>query len=473
MSTPAAPALVGRPGPSRRHLVRDHLGSPQTRAGYALLASSAITSVLGLLYWVVAARHLSEEMLGRGAAMLSAMLLVATLATAGLKRGLIRFLPTAGASRRRIVAQVYATGVGLGVLIGAALLLLGARLGERPEALESTRAVPVFLASVAIWCLFVLQDAVLVGVGRATVVPVANGAFSVLKIGVVLGGGWLLAEDWVLLASWVAPALVAVAVVNAWLRRRGLLTASAHPDEPPVSVRQLVRFTGADYVATLAWQTANHLTPLLVVAHLGAAANARYYVASQIAYALFLVSSNLTDALVAHGAAVGPGQSLAPLLRRSAVQLSVLLVPAIGFTVLAAPLIMGIFGAGYEGDSVVVLRVLAVAAAPNAVSTLMVAVNHVRRRLALVVTIQATMAALTLLLVVGAIETMGIEGVALAWLVAQSVTAVVAVALTARAERASGRSPGPDPDPSVEEGRASGDGDDAEDVGEVVPLAGR
>ena len=35
---------------------RRHLGDPVTRGGYALLASSAITSVLGLAYWVAAAR---------------------------------------------------------------------------------------------------------------------------------------------------------------------------------------------------------------------------------------------------------------------------------------------------------------------------------------------------------------------------------------------------------------------------------
>ena len=57
-------------------VVRDRLRSPLHRNGYALVASSAVTSVLGLAYWIVAARAYSTEAVGVCAALpLSGLLL--------------------------------------------------------------------------------------------------------------------------------------------------------------------------------------------------------------------------------------------------------------------------------------------------------------------------------------------------------------------------------------------------------------
>ena len=425
-----------RPAPSAvRARLADHVRSPLTRSGYALLLNSVITSILGLGYWILAAHIFGADELGHGAALVAALLLVTGLATAGLKRGLIRFVPTGGGSARRLVRNIYGVGLAATLALGAVLLLAFPGWAGRLGLVHHGWVPPVlFLAGAGVWGVFVLQDAVLIGARRATAVPITNAAFSALKIALLVLFASTLPRRWGVFGSWVVPAAVIAVAVNVWLYRRGLARRGEPAAGAPPTVGQVVRFTGAEYTAALLWMTALYVTPLMVLARSGAVANAHYYLAAQIAYVLFLLSSNITDALVAEGARAAAG--LAGKVRRTGVQISILLVPAVAMVLVAAPRIMEVFGSGYGGDASTALRLLALAAVPNAVSTMVIAVAHVRRRMWLVVVLQALMAVTTLGLGFALIRGHGIVGVGWAWLISQTLTAVVAVVLTLEVETA-------------------------------------
>ena len=422
----------GRPG------IRRHLGSELTRSGYALLLSSLVTSGLGLAYWFGAARLYRASELGKGAGLVSAMLLVTSLSTAGLKRGLIRFIRTAGPSAPRLIGHVYAAGVAL-ALLGAGLLLSGV-FGrfEQLEVLQEGASGPVLmLVSVAVWAIFVLQDAALIGGRRATVVPLSNAAFSVAKIAVLALMLLLPVEqEWGLLLSWVIPGAAVAAAANWWALRGGLRLEPVRSSTDPPTLRSVIRFTSADYVASVFWQGAVYLTPLIVLALAGSTANAHFYLAFQMAYAVFLISSNITDALVADGAA--DQRDLPAKVRQVGLQIAVLLVPAVGILVVAAPQVMGIFGPGYA-EAVPALRLLAVAGFANALTTVLVGVAHLRKRLTIVMVLHVTMSVVTIGLALLLIPSRGVTGAAEAWLVAQVAALAIGLCYTARYERGAAR----------------------------------
>jgi O-antigen/teichoic acid export membrane protein len=79
-----------------------HLSEPMRRSAYALIAGTGLTSLLGIVFWLLAARLLPAEAVGTGTALISAMTFLATLSTLGLRNSLVRFLAPAGASARRL-----------------------------------------------------------------------------------------------------------------------------------------------------------------------------------------------------------------------------------------------------------------------------------------------------------------------------------------------------------------------------------
>jgi len=366
--------------------------------------------------------------------MVSAMLLVTSLATAGLKRGLIRFIGPAGPGGRRLVVQVYAAGVVLSVIFGVVFLMgVGGLVDHLPALRHGVVGPLILLVAVGTWAVFVLQDSALIGGRRAAAVPASNAVFSVVKI---LALGLFLFtpidQGWAVLLSWIAPGLLIVVLVNYWALNGGLRLQATRSSTDPPTVAAVLRFTSAEYVSAFFWQGAVYLTPLLVLARLGATKNAHFYLAFQIGFALFLISSNITDALVADAA--DSATHLAAKVWRVSAQMAALMIPAVAILLVAAPQIMGLFGPGYRSDGATVLRLISLAGALNAVTTVLVAVAHVRRHLSLVVILHVLMAVVTIGLAALLASSRGLRGVAEAWLIAQLVGVTVGAVLTAHAE---------------------------------------
>ena len=343
--------------------IRAHLRAPVVRAGYALIASSVATSALGAVYWFVAARRFDAEAVGIGSALVAATTLLAGVANLGLKNGLIRFVPTAGEDTGRLVARSYLLSAVCAVLSGAIFLVgLNVWAPKLSFLRENVWSVTVFVATLAAWSIFVLQDSVLVGIGRAGWVPVENIVFSLVKIVALLSLVGL-SSRWSVFLSWGVPTLALIAVVN-WAMVRYLLPE--HEDRrvhrSPVSFGTVMRFSLADHVASLFWLATLDGLPLLVLGRSGAASAAYYFLSAQIAYGLYVMSGCIGAALVAE-AVREPGR-LADLNRRAVVQAFGLVVPATTAVIVAAPWLLRIFGEEYALNATPLLRLLALSAVP-------------------------------------------------------------------------------------------------------------
>ena len=91
----------------RSRQLRAHLAVPLFRNGYSLVASTVATSILGVLFWGIAARHSSAAELGVDAALISAMTLIANVSHVNLTTALNRFVPSSGDGAGRLIAGSY------------------------------------------------------------------------------------------------------------------------------------------------------------------------------------------------------------------------------------------------------------------------------------------------------------------------------------------------------------------------------
>jgi O-antigen/teichoic acid export membrane protein len=367
---------TGKPRPGAALL--KHLQEPMRRSAYALIAGTGVTSLLGLLFWVLAAHWLSPAMVGIGASLVSALTLLANISTLGLRNGLVRFLPEAGPTARRLVASSYALCAGAAMVV-AAVFLIG--LPWWTDELSFLRASPLavvsFVAATAIWVLFILQDHVLTGLHKTIWVPITNGICSVAKIALLP----LLAfsAGWAIFAASVLPAAVMVAMVTGLILLRRPPQPADGTTPPAIPLGRLVRFAATDHVAALLWlATANVLT-LMVLEYLGPEASAFYFMANTISYGIFLVTSNISSALVAEGAR-SPDRATA--LTRAALRNSALLVlPAVGLGILLTRPVLGLVGVDYANGATTLLRLLLLSAVPQILIAIALAAARLRQNL--------------------------------------------------------------------------------------------
>lgn len=398
--------------------------SPLTRNGFALTASAGLTSVLGLAFWVLAARLYSPEQLGVSAALIATLAVLGAMAQLNLGSVLNRFLPDAGVDARRLILFVYCAAVPAALVIAAGFLLAVGRLVAPLAFLaENPWMAAWFALAVVAWTLFALQDNVLAGLRQSVWVPVENAAYAVAKIALLVLLAYGAVVDFGPFAAWTLPLLVIIAIVNLLIFRRLLPThnrraAAAARLDP----RRIARFFGWDYVGMLAMMAASGVAPILVLKVAGAAANANYYIAETIAYSLYLIGRSMGIALLAEGAA--NRDRLHALAADALVQTAIPLAAGAVLILAGAPLIMALFGPAYAAEGTTILRVLALSTIPWVLITIRLSVARAEGRTAMVAAVQVTTLVLVLGIGTALLGSMGALGMAIAWLVAHTTVAI-------------------------------------------------
>jgi O-antigen/teichoic acid export membrane protein len=273
------------------------------------------------------------------------------------------------------------------------------------------------------WSIFNLQDGVLAGLRRTVWVPLENGLYSFSKI-VVLVALVTAMPALGILVSWVVPMLLTVVVVSVALARRWIPAhMAANPGRAlAMGRRQLLRFVAADYVGSLFALAVAALLPVVIVAISGPRAGAYFYIVWTVAVSLNLLPVNLCASMTVetiHGEV-----DLATQTRTAAIHMARILVPLVAGVVVFAEWILRIFGPDYVEAGTTPLRILALAVLPYAVNTLFLATSRIQGRGREIVVCQVAIATLAIggtLLLLGS---MGITGVAVAWITSQAVVAV-------------------------------------------------
>ena len=376
--------------------LRRELSVPLYRNAYALMANTVGNAVLGLLYWVLAARTFPDAAVGRGNALISLMMLVSTFTQLNWSGALIRFLPRAGRSARQMLLTAYVMATGLAAVASCAVMAYChfARAPDDPLYVSTGVAV-WFVVSTMAWSVFNLQDAALTGL-RATVwVPLENGLYGLVKLRAVGGGG----PD--------VPVRRGVRVVDDpgdRAARAGEPPAvPPHPPAPrdraarcaaPPARRELARYMAGDYAAQSFTQLSSTFLPVLVVSLLGAAQGA-YFLPAQTAFAAMgMLATAITSSLVVEAAR--DEQAMHRLARAMLRRICVLVLPAAAFVGLAAPWLLELFGSQYRAGATTVLQLMMLSLLPRVPVALYVTKCRLDNRTGTLALMQFTQAALVI-----------------------------------------------------------------------------
>ncbi len=424
--------MIGQPPPGAqaplggrlRLRMRADLRLSLLRNGYALVLNTVLTSVVGVGYWVVAAREYSPHDVGLDSAAISAMMFLAGVSQLNLNSALIRFIPRANARTRRLVLRSYLLSTGIAAVV-ATIFLVGLRWWAPQFGFlaSSPLAAGGFVLATMAWCVFILQDGILTGLRQSRFVPLENAAFSLAKVVLVVGLAAALPHHGIF-TSWTVALVVALVPTNVLIFRVLIPrhVAASEPEVDDLSLSTVARFMAGDYLGFLFWLVPTTILPVIVAQVAGPTANAYFSLAWVVANTLFLMSAGMGSSLVAE-AATDPG-CLPSDSRKTFARCLMVVGPAAALIVVTAPLILALFGSRYADGGATLLRLLALSAIPNCANAVAVSVARAQRRMAVVVGLLASLCSLVVGLSMVLLHTQGITGVGVAWLVGQSMVAL-------------------------------------------------
>ena len=401
--------------------------TPLYRNALALLVNSGVTSLIGIAYWTLAARLASPGVVGVNAALISAMVALASISHLGLEGALAGLLPRAGAATGTMVRRAYAMAAVLAVAFATIFVVAAPRLSAQLRDLHRPGVAALFVVAVLIWSLFALQDCILTGLRRAVWIPLENIVYSVFKLVMVLVLARALA-GYGIVVSWVVPAALAlVPVTRAIFRVFIPAHLRAYGSATGRGTDLFNRFVVGDGFGMLLAQVPIALLPILVMEQAGAEAAGHFYIAWMLTQSLDLVAVNIGMSLTVEGAHTQ--DELPAMFRRVLLRTLALVGMVVGLAALAAPWMLALFGAGYVTASVEPFRLLLLGSLFRAVTTLAICAARAERRPSLVVALQASLTAIVLPLAWQLTGELSAVGAALSWTIGQAAVAALALVL--------------------------------------------
>ncbi|OKH98469.1 hypothetical protein A6A06_30380 [Streptomyces sp. CB02923] len=400
-------------------------GSPLFRNAYALMLNTGISGLLGLGFWLVAARYYTESAVGQGSAAIAAMKLLAGLTSLTLTGALARYIPVAGRSTGRLVRRTY-LGSSLVVALAATVFLLTLDLwGPSYRFLHGPVHGLGFVVAVVAWSLLTLQDGVLTGLRSALWVPVGNLVFSAVKLALLIAFAAAIPLAGVFV-SWVAAIAVSVLPLG-WLVFRRLVPRHVQATERtarPPSLREMGRFLAGDYTGSLFSLAVVYLVPVLVASQVSATDNAYFYITTTIGGTVNLLAINMGASLTVEGSH-DPAR-LAENTRAALRRMARIMIPVCLFLFVCAPYILAVFGKGYADAATPLLRWFAVGAALRVVMEVYFAVLRAQSRTSGLAYMQGLLCVLVLGLTLLLLPRMGLTGAGVAEI--SSLAVIVSIA---------------------------------------------
>jgi O-antigen/teichoic acid export membrane protein len=291
----------------------------------------------------------------------------------------VRFLPQQTRPARLILIG-YAVSCGLALVLGSGAMFLMPRVSDELVGLGFDSGLGwLWIASLALWGIFCLQDAALTGLRQAPWIPVENTAFGLAKllclplflaVGVTNG----------IFLAWVLPMALLLIPVNAIVFRRATprhKPAAREEGEPGLRSPELRRYLLLDYTAATFIQGLYTVLPLLVLAILGSGNNAYFWIPFSLVTAIDMMSLSVATSMTVEGAYAR--SELAQLARTAVRRFAVIVLGAAAVLSIAAPLVLAPFGSEYVARGSGPLRVLAIGVVCHGVIELFVGLARVRR----------------------------------------------------------------------------------------------
>ena len=387
-----------------------------------LTATTVVTSLLGYVFWTVAARMYPASAIGEAGAGVSAMAFASLIGALGGSMAVLAELP--GKARPRewsaaITAPLVFTSAtsALTALLTVAVL---AHSGHSAFLYRDGWWVAAFVVGVVATTASQVLESVWVAEHQAVWFLGSSSVFAVVKLAIVALPVYAVFGATGILSAWSAVLAVTVAgCVLVLVRRYGYRPRLAGLPRQVWSMRDSL---AGNYVISVGDQATLYAVPVIVAFKVSPEAAGWFYVAWKIGgfYAVF--ASAVGTSTFAEGSH-HPDRAL-PLALSGLRMVLPLIVLGAAVTIFAGRLVLDVFGTQYAAHAYTLLVLLSLGALPDAVVTIYRGVLRVHKRYRTAAGICWSICVSRLALTIVALAWWGIAGAGWAWLVTQTAGAI-------------------------------------------------
>lgn len=354
-----------------------------------LMASTAVSSVLGFGFWLFVAHLYTPSEIGSASALISLTTLLGNISLLGLEASLVRFLPTSKNQSRDINMAALAV-TGAAIAASTIYLFIHPLIGAPISLLDSSWEQIGFIVLMVIVSLNSLTDSIFIANRRAELHTMTYTLLATVKL--ILPLFLVPFGSMGIFTAYAVATLSSLALTYILMRRSVDYHILARPEWG--MIRKSRKYATNNYFAHILSSASSQLMPMIIITSLGAAQVAYFAMAWTMANFLYVIPSAMGQSLLAEGA-TDPSKRkyhVAHAIRT----LTLILVPTIAVSIVGAPFILAIFGPQYAANSTAIFQILAFATFFIAVDSVCNTVLNIEHRSSGVVAAELSGIAVTL-----------------------------------------------------------------------------
>ena len=401
--------------------IRGYFRNPLYKNSYYMLLTSIVTSIASFLFWIIAARFYSVNEVGLATTLISAITFVAGFSTLGFNWGIIRFLPNEENKKDMVNSCLVVTAIstiGLSIIFISSAHIFSPALTFLSSELLISLSFIIFTALVS---LLEFQKRFFLASRKADYACLQSLLNNTLKILIILCA--LSLGTFGIFFSWGLSAAVAFCFALFFLIPRTLTGYSPSIQFNLPSISKLFHFSFGNYIAENLWALPRNLLPLIIISLLSTEMTAYFYISWSVANILFLIPMMFSASLVVEGSYSQENFRATSICAIKSTLM--LLLPAILAMILFGRDVLAIFGEEYAENAYLLLSILALSSIPLTFVEFFVSVQRVWKNIKAIIIYYGLIAVIALSMTYLLIPQIGIIGVGIGWLAAQTIIAII------------------------------------------------
>lgn len=395
-----------------------------SRNAIYLMLDTLLNSILGFIFWAIAARFYGPGDIGLAVVLISSAGLIVSISRLGIDASIMRFLSTEN-DRVSFINTCFTVATIL-AFVSSLIFLLGLDFWS-PKLLyikSSILSIIIFIMFVIISGSLLLLYNIYVSLRKSNFCLLQNFIAGLIKIPLPI----LFVPFFPSLGifySWFISILCVFLIFNFFFMKKLIPSFFLTPMLNKNTIVKIFRFSMANYVAGLANSASSLLLPIIILHFCPPEENAYYFFAFSIASILFIVPGSFSTSLYAEGAYKQDQYFLR--LRKVIKQTYFVLFPSAALAIIFSGHILSLLGKNYSQNGYLVLSILALSSLFMPINSFYNTTLRIEYRLVELQLITVTITLLILLISVLLLPIMGILGVALAWLISCSINSVYVI----------------------------------------------
>jgi len=385
------------------------------------MSTTVVNSVLGYVFWLLAARLFPAEFVGLTAAVISASTVIVLLAGLGIGGALIQALP--GARNSPVWSQTFWAGMATAIVVGASIVIAAVWLlpvaAEQFSIFRGWGYGAMFAIGTLAMIAGSIFDYVFIAERAADRVLIRSSIVAVAKVTFIVALSALVGVSaYALLGAWAAAALIGLGLGAALARPRMDDLAPPRAHLVVQAILKMRRHIAGQQLIGMGAALLPYVLSVVVAIRLSATDNAYFFTTWAMSGLFLVIAPAVSLSLFAEGA--HDRAALRDKARSALALVGAILVPGALAVLAFGGIVLSTFGEAYQQSATGLLHVVLLAAFPDAVTNIYLAVLRVQGRLKVAAALSMGMGVGTVALAWVLLPTFGVIAVGWAFLLMQS-----------------------------------------------------